>query len=220
MQTRHGLALWARHEPLAALRPRTTRFRMRAVLTGACRPRPRSGRVWPKLTSLYCARSRRAGRSTDHAPRSEQHRAVAEALDRAHVVGDEQDRPPCGAHALELVEALALEGGVADGEHLVDQQHVGVDLDGDREAEPHAHARRVVLELQVDELLELRELDDLVEAPARLPPREPEHDRVDDDVVARGQVGVEAHAELDERRQPAVDRRFAARRCRRCRPGT
>ena len=37
--------------------------------------------------------------------------------------------------------ALALEGLVADGEHLVDQQDVGVEVRGDREAEPHEHAR-------------------------------------------------------------------------------
>ena len=59
----------------------------------------------------------------------EQQRAVAEALHRAHVVGDEQDRLPLRADALELVEALLLERGVADGEHLVDEQDVGVDLD-------------------------------------------------------------------------------------------
>ena len=34
---------------------------------------------------------------------------------------------------------------------------------------------------------------------------EAEHDRVDDHVVARGEIGVEADAELDERRQPAAD---------------
>ena len=39
-----------------------------------------------------------------------------------------------------------------------------VDVDGDREAQPHVHARRVVLDLVVDELLELGELDDVVEA--------------------------------------------------------
>ena len=99
----------------------------------------------------------------------EQHRAVAEALDRAHVVGDEQRScgpRPCSR--VELVEALLLEGGVADGEHLVDQQDVGVDLDRDREREPHVHARGVVLQLEVDELLELGEGDDVVEALARL----------------------------------------------------
>ena len=70
--------------------------------------------------------------------------------------------------ALELLEALLLEGGVADREHLVDQQHLGVDLDRDREGEPHGHAGRVVLQLEVDELLELGERDDVVEAVARL----------------------------------------------------
>ena len=40
---------------------------------------------------------------------------------------------PSRLEPLELLEALLLERGVADGEHLVDQQHVGVDLDRDRE---------------------------------------------------------------------------------------
>ena len=123
----------------------------------------------------------------------------------AHVVGHVEDRAVLGLHALELVEALLLEGGVAYRQHLVDEQHLGVDLDRDREPEPHAHARRVVLQLQVHELLELGERDDLVEAIARLAPREAEHDRVDHHVVARGQLGVEADAQLDERRQPPLD---------------
>ena len=79
-----------------------------------------------------------------------------------------QDRLALVAHAVELVEALLLEGGVADGEHLVDQQDVGVDLDHHREGQAHVHPRRVVLELEVDELLELGEVDDRVEALARL----------------------------------------------------
>ena len=37
------------------------------------------------------------------------------------------------------VEALLLEGGVADGQHLVDEQDVGVDLDH------HANARRTIM---------------------------------------------------------------------------
>ena len=41
----------------------------------------------------------------------------------------------------ELVEALVRERLVADREHLVDQQHLGVDVDRDREPEPHVHAR-------------------------------------------------------------------------------
>ena len=72
---------------------------------------------------------------------------------------------PLSRIALELVEALLLEGGVADGEHLVDEQDLGVHLDHHREGEAHEHARRVVLELQVDEVAQLGEVDDRVEAP-------------------------------------------------------
>ena len=84
------------------------------------------------------------------------------------------------------------------------------DEHGEREAD--LHPGRVVLQPQVDEVLELGELDRRVEAPARLGRAEPEHDRVDDDVLARGEIGVEADAELDERAhapahadRPAVD---------------
>ncbi len=83
---------------------------------------------------------------------------------------------------------------------------VGVDLDRDREREPHVHARRVVLELEVLELLELGELDHLVVARARASRGvRPSMIAVEDHVVARGEVGVEADAELDERRHAPVD---------------
>ena len=111
---------------------------------------------------------------------------------------------PFVAHAVEDVEALLLEGGVADREHLVDQQDVGVDLDRHREGQAHVHARGVVLELEVLELLELGELDHALVAGARLARGEPEHDPVQRDVVAGGEVRVEADAELDERRHPPV----------------
>ena len=58
--------------------------------------------------------------------------------------------------------------GVADREHLVDQQDLGVDLDRHREREAHVHPRGVVLQPHVEELLELGEGDDVVEARTRL----------------------------------------------------
>ena len=89
-------------------------------------------------------------------------------------VGDDHDRASLVLELVHPVEALALERLVADGEHLVDEQDVGIDVHGDREAEPHVHARRVVLHLLVDEPLELGELDDVVEPRSisvRLSPR-------------------------------------------------
>ena len=98
----------------------------------------------------------------------DEHRAGAEAPDGAHVVRHEQDRLALVLHAVEHVEALLLEGRVAHREHLVDQEDVGVHLDHHREGEPHVHARGVVLELEVDELLEFRELDHPLEPLARV----------------------------------------------------
>ena len=76
----------------------------------------------------------------------------------------EQDRLAAALELRELVEALVREALVADGEHFVDEQHVGIDVNRDRETEPHVHAGRVGLDRRVDEILELGELDDFVEA--------------------------------------------------------
>ena len=116
----------------------------------------------------------------------------------------EHDRPPLGLQPRELAEAFLLERRVADGQHLVDQHDIGIDLDGDRKGEAHLHSGGVVLQLQVHERLELGKGDDLVQPLEGLPAGEAEHDRVDDRVVARGEVRVEPDAELDERRQAAV----------------
>ena len=117
---------------------------------------------------------------------------------------DEEHGLAAAAELGELVEALVRERLVADGEHLVDQQHVGVDVDGHGEAEAHVHAGRVGLHRRVDEVLEFGELHDLVEAPGDLALRQAEHDAVDEDVLAAGDLGVEPGAQLDERRDAAL----------------
>ena len=90
-------------------------------------------------------------------------------------------------------------------EHLVDEQDVGVDVHRDREPEPHVHARRVVPHLHVDELLELGERRRSRRTPASISRlRQPEDRRVHEDVLAAGQLGVEAGAELEQRGHPAA----------------
>ena len=98
------------------------------------------------------------------AARVEPQRFVAETLDHAERVRDEQDRLAAPLELGELVEALVREAFVADGEDLVDEQHLRIDVDRDRESEAHVHAGRVGLHRRVDEVLHLGELDDLVEA--------------------------------------------------------
>ena len=63
----------------------------------------------------------------------QEHRAVAEALDRVHVVRHEQDGAPLRFQVVEVAEAFRLKRLVADLEHLVEEEDVRVDLDGHRE---------------------------------------------------------------------------------------
>ena len=111
----------------------------------------------------------------------------------------EQDRLPAPAELSELVEALVREAFVADREHLVDQQDVWVDVNCHGESEPHVHARGVRLDRRVDEVPQLGEVHDFVEALTDFALRQAEHDAVDEDVLAAGDLRVKAGAELDER---------------------
>ena len=67
-------------------------------------------------------------------PVVEPQRLVAEAFDQAERVRHEQDRLVPPLELGELVEALVREALVADGEHLVDQQHVRIDVNRHGEA--------------------------------------------------------------------------------------
>ena len=118
-------------------------------------------------------------------------------------VTDEHDRASVAPELLDPLGALALEPFVADREDLVDEEHVGLDVGGHGEAEAHEHARRVVLHRGVDELLEPRELDDVVEAPIEVTFGEAEDRAVQVDVLASAQLHVEAGAEFEQRGQTA-----------------
>ena len=84
----------------------------------------------------------------------------------------ENDRPALALELVHAFHAFLLESFVPYGEHLVDEQHVRLDVDGNRKPETDVHARRVETYLVVNELLELRERDDVVEATFDLAARE------------------------------------------------
>ena len=85
-------------------------------------------------------------------PCSSRTRAGAEAADRLHVVADEEHGPAVVRDLAHPSEAALLELGVADREHLVDDQDVRLEVRGDREAEAHVHPARVALDRRVDVL--------------------------------------------------------------------
>ncbi len=134
----------------------------------------------------------------------EPERPVAEVPDEVELMGHDQERDPPELHLLDLRDALLRELLVADGEDFVDQENVGIDVDGDREPEADVHARGVGLDRLVEVRADVRELDDPVEALVDLAAREAEHDPVDVDVLAPADLGVKARSQLDERRDPSV----------------
>ena len=149
-----------------------------------------------------------------HAPAIEPHGVVAQVLDQAERVRDQQNGLPAAPELGELVEALVRESLVAHGEHLVDEQHVGLDVNRHGEPQTHVHAGRIRLDGRVDELPELREVDDVVEAIVNLTLGQAQHDPVDEHVLAPGDFGMESGAELDERGDPPIDPHAARRRLR------
>ena len=65
---------------------------------------------------------------------AEHHPAVADAAHGVGRVRHQQDGAPLPLELVDPVEALALEALVADGQHLVDHEDVGVHVHGDGEA--------------------------------------------------------------------------------------
>ena len=124
--------------------------------------------------------------------------------DVGQVVRDENDGLVLRLQLRQLVQALRLERGVPHGENLVDEEDVGVGVGRHREAKPHLHARRVVLDGRVDEALDFREGHDLIELALNLPPRHPHDGAVEEDVLAARQVRMETGADLDERAEPPI----------------
>jgi hypothetical protein len=95
---------------------------------------------------------------------------------------------------------LTWNGQVADGQHLVDEQDLRLGVHRHREPEPDAHPRGVELDRGVEEVLDAGEGDDRVHLPVDLGPRHPEDRAVDEDVLPAAQLGVEADADRDQRR--------------------
>ena len=106
-----------------------------------------------------------------------------------------------------LAEALLLERGVADGQHLVDDQDLRLQMRGHGEREAHVHAARIALHRRIEELLDLGERDDLVELRGDLGLRHAEDGAVEKDVFAAGQLRVEAGADFEKRADAAAGSR-------------
>ena len=146
----------------------------------------------------------------DRAAAIEQQAARAELEHRAHVVADEDHRAAVAHHLADLAEALLLKRQIADREHFVDDEDVGSKMRGDGEREAHLHAARIALDRRIEHAIDFGEGDDRVQIAVDVALAEAEDRAVQIDVLAAGQLGMEAGAHF----QQAGDRARAAPRVR------
>src|SRR5215203_2196236 len=105
---------------------------------------------------------------------------------------DEQHRRAVAPEFVQPLDALHLEGGVANREDLVDEEDVGLEMCRHGEAKTDVHPRRVPLDRRVDELPDPCELDDLFELPVDLAPLHSKDRSAKENVLAAGQFGMKA----------------------------
>ena len=142
----------------------------------------------------------------------EPQRAVTQAADRTQFVRHEDDRAAGALQVLHPADAAALELRVADGERLVDDEDIGLEVrrNGERQAQPHS--RGVALERRVEEPLDPGEGSDPVEARADVIARHAEDRPAEEHVLSPRELVVEARADVEQGAEPAADTGDAGRR--------
>src|SRR2546429_527346 len=119
----------------------------------------------------------------------------------------DEDHGPAGVgKLLHAPEAAALELCVTDRQHLVHQHDLGLEVRSDGEREPHLHSARVPLHRRVDELLDTRELYDVGELARDLATLQAEDRAIQVDVLATGQLGMKAGADLEKTADVSANR--------------
>src|SRR5690606_39045256 len=130
---------------------------------------------------------------------------VTDSSQGGQTVGDDDQGFPGVFQFLHLGVTFLFEILVPHRQYLIDQDDVGIDVDGDGEAEPLLQSGGVRLHGCVDGILQLRELDDFRVNFLNPLLIEPEDGAVEADVFRAGQIPVQSRPQLDEGSDFAVD---------------
>ena len=133
-----------------------------------------------------------------HPPLIQTHILVAKFADLLRTVGNEDEGHALGTKFGDPGVTFFLEGLVAHGEDLVGEEDVGLQVHRHGEAQAHLHAGGVIFEGGVDEVGQLREFDDVLDALLGVAVAKAVEAGVEEDVFVAAELGVEADAELNE----------------------
>src|ERR1700716_1066229 len=154
-----------------------------------------------------------SGRSIElNTPAMNEHCARAEEVDCVHRMADEDDCRPFSLKDSHAVKTAKLEGDITDGEDLIDEQDVRLDMDCHREPQSHVHTGRIELHRCVDELFQLGKSDDVVEAGFNLGLLQSEEHPIDEDVLSPRHFLMKSDANAQQGRDAAAHSYRACRR--------
>src|SRR5258708_3013426 len=111
-------------------------------------------------------------------------------------MGDAKNGPALVPNLEHLVDTLSLELLVANGQDLIDNQNLRVQVDGDGKGQPQHHSVGIGAQWFVDKVVQFREIEDCTVQILRLPPAKPKQRRVQRYVFPAGEIGVKARAEF------------------------
>src|SRR5215467_10515705 len=142
----------------------------------------------------------------DNLPALHQQHAITQRLHGVQVMRDEDDRPTCPSQRAHSIKALLLEAQVADSQHFVQEQNLRLQMGNDRKPQSDVHSGGVPLDRYVDELPDLREVDNTLELSPDLASRHAQDRSIQVYVLPTGQLRMESRPHLDQRRRPPIDR--------------
>src|SRR5262245_43183331 len=105
----------------------------------------------------------------------------------------------------QILQALRLKLQIADAQHLIDEQHVRIQMGGDRKTKTRVHSRTVSLDWRVDEGFDSREVHYLFESALNVRTPHPQNGTLKIDVLAAGEIRMESRGDLDERPDSSPD---------------
>ena len=106
--------------------------------------------------------------------------------------------------------AFLLEHKVANGQHFVTNQNVGLYFSGNGKAQTSDHAAGKVFDRNIHKIFQLRKFNDAVKMLHHIVPVVAKHRAVQENVFPRGQIHVKTGAQLDHGGNFTVDGNAAA----------
>src|SRR5207244_4183966 len=123
---------------------------------------------------------------------------------RAKVVGYDDKRDARLAELRDPLLTFGLKCQIADRQHFVEEQDIGLQMGGDGETEPQVHSGRIALDRNFQKLAQTGKFDDAIQLARDLRAAHAQDGSAEIDVFAARQLIVESGTDLDQRRQPST----------------